>query len=78
MKLQRNRLLRLTLVIVFMLGSFTSPALAKKDVENLPPYDVRGLDHSRIWVPWVFAFLFAASCLAVGFKNPHRSTTERT
>jgi hypothetical protein len=78
MKPPRNRLVPLGLLAVFMLACFTSPALAKKgDDEKLPPYDVTGMAHSKVWVPWVFAFLFAAGCVAIAFKNPHRSMTER-
>ena len=77
MNLRRNRLIRLALVAVFMLTCFTSPAFAKKKEEKHPPYDVNGLTHSRVLVPWVFAFLFAGSCLTAALKNPHRSTVER-
>ncbi len=74
----RKRLLRLVPPLVLLLGFFSSPALAKKPAaDKEPPYDVAGLTHHRIWVPWVFAFVFTAGVLAVGFKNPHRSTTER-
>lgn len=78
MKLRRSWLVRLTLVTLLVLAIVVSPALAAKgDEERLPPYDVTGLAHTRIWVPWVFAFLFAAGCAAAAFKNPHRTTTER-
>lgn len=54
--------------------AMATPALAQKPAEApQPPFDVPGLPHSRIWVPWVFAFLFAGGCIAVAFKNPHRS-----
>ncbi len=79
MKLQRNWLVRLALVGVFVLATFASPAFAQqKGDEPQPPHDVRGLPHSKVWVPWVFAFLFAAGCLAMAFKNPHRVVSERT
>jgi len=64
----RNALLACAVLCV------AAPAVAQtKDDERLPPYDVQGLKHKKIWVPWVFAFLFAAGCVAVSFKNPHRS-----
>jgi len=79
MKLRRNWLLRLTLVTAFLLASFASPAFAQRKAEEpRPPYDVKGLTHSKMWIPWVFAFLFTAGSLAVALKNPHRVTTERT
>jgi hypothetical protein len=79
MNLRRNRLGRLLLVGVFTLVTFATPAFAqKKGEEPRPPYDVKGLPHKKMWVPWVIAFLFAAGCLAVAFKNPHRVFTERT
>ncbi len=78
MKLWTSRLLRLGLLIVFMLATFASPAMAKKGDEKLPPYDVDGISHGKIWVQWVFAFLFVSSCMAIAFKNPHRSSIERT
>ncbi|MFQ5805081.1 MAG: hypothetical protein ACE5I3_01385 [Phycisphaerae bacterium] len=79
MKRRRSSFVRLALVATFLLASFTSPALAqRKGEEPLPPYDVKGLPHTKVWIPWVFAFLFVAGCLAVAFKNPHRSITERT
>lgn len=43
------------------------------DEERLPPYDVPGLEHHKIWLPWIFAFLFAIACVLIGIKNPRRS-----
>lgn len=77
MTLQANWLVRLTVLIVLVVVGLTSPALAVEKTERLPPFDVDGLEHTKIWVPWVFAFLFAVGCLLVAFKNPHRATTER-
>lgn len=48
-------------------------AFAQDSKEQLPPFDVQGFDHSRVWVPWVFAFGLAALCIALSFKNPRRS-----
>ena len=78
MKLRQGRLFRLGLLVVFLLVTLANPALARDDEEKLPPYDVDGMAHGKMWVPWVFAFLFAGGCLAIAFKNPHRSATERT
>ena len=80
MKLRPNWLTRLALVGVFTLASLTAPAFAQRrgGEEPRPPYDVSGLSHGKAWVPWVFAFLFAAGCLTAAFKNPHRVSTERT
>ena len=51
----------------------TATAWAAADEERLPPYDVSGLEHHKIWVPWIFAFLFAVACVLVGIKNPRRT-----
>lgn len=48
-------------------------AFAADDDEKLPPFDVAGLPHTRIWVPWLAAFLIMAVCLLVALKNPRRS-----
>jgi len=78
MSLRRSRWIRLLLVVLFMASSFASPAMAaKKGEEKLPPYDVNAMKHQKIWVPWVFAFLFAAGGVVVAFKNPHRNVSER-
>lgn len=72
-----NRLLGTLLRVLVMLVVVAVPAFAKEAAERLPPYDVDGLKHTKVWVPWVFAFFFAVACLATAFKNPHRSSTER-
>lgn len=72
-----SRLLRLIPLTVLLIGLLAPPAFAKPPEERYPPYDVQGLPHKRIWVPWVFAFLFAAGTLALGLKNPHRQSGER-
>jgi len=69
-----RRWMRWGVAAVVALSSLATPAYAQRnDEERLPPYDVQGLDNQRIWVPWVFAFLFAAGCIMIAFKNPHRS-----
>lgn len=70
-----RRLISRVAAAAFMWVAVSAPALAQKpdDEVPLPPYDVQGLQHSKIWVPWIFAFVFAAGCIAVGIKNPHRS-----
>jgi hypothetical protein len=78
MKLQRSNVFRLGLLAVLLLGMLANPALAREEEERLPPYDVNGMAHGKMWVPWVFAFLFSGGCMAIAFKNPHRSATERT
>ncbi len=52
-----------------------APVLAqsKKGEDRPPPWDVNGLEATRPWIPWAFAFLFAVACAAIAFKNPHRS-----
>ncbi len=58
------------LVVSFLLSV---PAWAQKADEKLPPFDVQGLEHKRVWVPWVFASLFVLLTVAIAFKNPRRS-----
>jgi len=74
-----RRAVAVSLVVIVLAVSLAGPAFGRgDDEEKLPPYDVQGIEHKRIWVPWVFAFLFAAACIAAAFKNPHRVSTERT
>jgi predicted cobalt transporter CbtA len=80
MKLRPSSLSRLVIAVVFLLASFASPAYAKKrgTEDERPPYDVPGLTNRRVWIPWVFAFVFTAGGIAIALKNPHRVSTERT
>lgn len=68
---RNRRLMRISLLAVVMLIG-TAPALAQSDAPK-PPFDVQGLKHNKVWVPWIFAFLFGAGCIAIAFKNPHRT-----
>ena len=77
MKLNGSWLLRLGLLTMLLLATFASPVMAADD-ERPPPYDVDGLAPGDLWIPWVFALVFAGGCLVVAFKNPHRTSTERT
>ena len=77
MKLNGSWLLRLGFLTVFLLATIASPVMAAEEGERPPPYDVDGLTPGDLWIPWVFAFVFAGGCLAVAFKNPHRTSTER-
>jgi hypothetical protein len=77
MKLNGNRLLRLGFLTVVLLVTFASPVMAADKDERPPPYDVDGMAPGNLWIPWVFAFVFAGGCLVVAFKNPHRTSTER-
>lgn len=74
MRRVRSNFARWSMAIA-LLFAWLSPAaaLAKDDTKPLPPYDVSGLPHQRVWLPWLFAFLFAAGVIAIGFKNPHRT-----
>lgn len=47
-----------------------APAFAQ---DRAPPYDVTGFPDDRVWVPWVFVFLFAVLMAMISFKNPRRS-----
>ena len=54
--------------------ALAAPVLAQdKKKEEMPPWDVQALERGYGWVPWVFAFLFAAAVVAIAFKNPHRT-----
>jgi hypothetical protein len=77
---RRSHLGRIAILAAVALSGLTAPALGagnSANTEKQPPYDVTGLKHSRIWVPWIFAFIFGAGAVAVGVKNPHRSHGER-
>lgn len=76
---RRNRLASLILLTAFSLAGFAAPALGARgdDGGKLPPYDVSGMPHQRIWIPWIFAFVFFAGSIGVGLKNPHRTYVER-
>lgn len=77
---RRRQLRRIAILAAVTLSGLAAPALAagpSASTEKVPPYDVTGLQRSRIWVPWVFAFVFGAGAVAVGVKNPHRSHGER-
>lgn len=50
-----------------------APAWAQEVSEKPPPYDVPGFPNDRVWIPWVFVFLFVVLIAAVSFKNPRRS-----
>ena len=76
MKARTLAWLRFTLFFVILAVMIAEPSLAK-DEEHLPPYDVDALAHSKIWVPWICAFLFAAGIIGIAFKNPHRNVGER-
>jgi hypothetical protein len=56
--------------IVALACSTAAPAETE---EPQPPWDVPAMKQTKVWVPWVVAFLFAAGCVLVAFKNPHRS-----
>lgn len=77
MNARRAWILRMTIASVVFLTLFVNTAMAADKEERLPPYDVDGMEHGKIWVPWIAAFLFAAGILALAFKNPHRSNLER-
>lgn len=68
--LQRFALRGLTGLAV--LSSLATPALAQQETPK-PPFDVNGIPHGGLWVPWVVAFVFIIGCAAVAFRNPRRS-----
>ena len=82
MTLRRKHLGRIVVMAAVTLSALAAPAMAAGNSpgadEKMPPYDVSGLKHSKVWVPWIFAFLFGAGAVAVGVKNPHRTGGERT
>lgn len=51
----------------------SAPALGQDKGERQPPYDVYGLPPEKVWVPWIFAFLFLVGCVLIALKNPRRS-----
>ena len=56
-----------------LLGAWLVAGVALGQDEALPPYDVQGLEHKRVWIPWMFAFGFAILTVVIAFKNPRRS-----
>ena len=73
----RRRWMRYVVTAGVALAMFgPAPALAqRKQAQKFPPYDVPGLEHKRMVLPWVFAFLFVAGGIAIGMKNPRRHET---
>jgi hypothetical protein len=72
------RRVRWGIVIAMILLLFTAPALAQQDDKSDEPYYEEGLstlpkDKMRPWINAGFGVLFAIGCLALAFKNPHRS-----
>jgi hypothetical protein len=80
MTLVRRKLTRLSLLAALFVALLApAPASAQPPpVVKHPPYDVQGLEHKRLVIPWISAFCFVALAVAVGLKNPQRSTTGRT
>ena len=74
MKRRHRRKRRVALALTLLLAIFAAPAFAQQDKdEDLRWYDVPALDQKRVWIPWIAAFLFAAGCVLIAFKNPHRT-----
>ena len=64
----------LALALTLLLAIFAAPAFAQQNEDDdLRWYDVPTLEQKRVWIPWVAAFLFAAGCVFIAFKNPHRT-----
>lgn len=66
-----GRVRLLAMQVFWLLGS--AAAFAQDKGEKQPPYDVNGLPPEKVWVPWLFAFLFIVGCVAIALKNPRRS-----
>lgn len=62
-----RRLVHRTLSAVLL----AAPALAQE--EEKPWNYVPVLEHEKQVIPWIVAVLFIVGCVAIAFKNPHRS-----
>ncbi len=56
---------------LFLIALCVAPASAADD-KTIPPFDVPGIERGRVWLQWIFAFMFVMLALVVGFKNPRR------
>lgn len=68
-------LARAGLAVLMTLAMLVSPAIADDDTENQPFHEpgIMYRDHSKPYIPILFACLIAGAVLLVAFKNPHRS-----
>ena len=73
MPLQMWGWLRVGVAVTLMLVILAVPALAQPAEDSGPWYDVPVLEPSKPWLQWIFAGVFAALCLALALKNPHRT-----
>jgi hypothetical protein len=67
-----SRCLRLGTALLLLLAT-AAPAMAAEDEEDLPYFDVPVQPVQKPWRQWLFGSGFAALCLFIAFKNPHRS-----
>ena len=66
--------LRAAVALALLLLLLAPPASAQgSDKDEGPWYDVPALPHKKPWLQWVVGTVFAAACLGIAFKNPHRS-----
>ena len=66
--------LRVGVVLALLLAFCAGPALAQNDDKADEPWlDVPNLEWKKPWLQWVVGLAFAATCLGLAFKNPHRS-----
>lgn len=68
----RRRLAILSLILILGFSAAPAAAQRKKD-QGKRWYDVPALPQKKHWAPWIVAFLFAAGCVLIAFKNPHRT-----
>jgi len=61
------------MLALLLVGPLASPALAADDDAEGPWLDVPNLPWQTAWVQWLVGAAFAGACIAVAFKNPHRS-----
>lgn len=69
------RWLRVVLALTLVLVVLTAPALAQQNSDDAdqPWLDVPNLEYKKPWLPWLFGAIFIIGCVAIAFKNPHRS-----
>lgn len=68
----RSRLIRVVFQVAVAAVLLAVPALAQEEEEKPWNY-VPVLEYEKEIFQWIAAVLFMVGCVAIAFKNPHRS-----
>ena len=74
MRFRPSRLARLAIAATTMLSLFAVPAPAQEKEEK--PFEEPGISYLQRrdpYIEWIAGVLIVVACLAVAFKNPHRT-----